>query len=267
MTILGLSGMKVSWIDDVPTNAREALFSSISENIKYTIENKYGMNRGKNVRKMMVDSKYLMTFQSVSNILYGLSSMGLRWGTMGADSRNLLSTLISCMLQSHLKENSKTISKRESTDEKKSYSTDWKNAKRKRNENKNTESASNYLDQTSESLTIQDLRFLLNSMAAIRFEFTENDNLDISSSSSSFSSQSPTTLKNEEVLKLVLNSFIQVLFASNDVNADVDTPSSLTLSSVTGGGEEGRSDRTEEGMLSSDFFSMLQSLGEPSYLI
>ena len=89
MTILGLSGMKVRWIDDVPTNVREALFSSISENIKHTIENKYSMNRGKNVRKMMVDSKYLMTFQSVSNILYGLSSMGVRWGTMGADSRNL----------------------------------------------------------------------------------------------------------------------------------------------------------------------------------
>ena len=175
------------------------------------------------------DSQRGMTLQGLSNILYGLSSMKLMWSDLKSELRDQIITILIFLLQKslHQKPNAQIIPK--FVEKKNDADSFWKNKNRgaeridissnidDNNDNNNVgaDNENSYSGLSIEILDIinsTDFRFLLNSMALIKFDFSDfsdSDSMDVPSSQSSASQLKAQTLK-----EILLTLFIQ--FASHD---------------------------------------------------
>ena len=171
------------------------------------------------------DSQRGMTLQGLSNILYGLSSMNLMWGDLASELRDQIITILIFLLRKsmHQKPNTQIIPK---FVEKKSDSDSiWKNKNKGAgrtdissniddNNNGNVGVDNKISDsglsiETLDIINSTDFRFLLNSMALIKFDFSDSNSVDVPSSQSSALQLKAQTLK-----EILLTLFIQ--FASHD---------------------------------------------------
>jgi hypothetical protein len=285
MSVLGLGNMGVNWVRDVPADAKISVMEALLKSVKNTLNKIHGNNikvtSGKDEKSDGVEKdsvkdgirggewdgdESLMTVQSVSNILYGLSLMDLGWENLSEEMKENITQLIITLL--HNTSKNKELRRKIIIVDDVNQTNKWKNKKKKdtnsnEKSNKDDQKEKNELDANSylmelEPLDSRDFRFLLSSLAAIRFDVTETR--ESASSSTSFSTSSSTSLTQKEKLKnLLLELFIQ--FANkDDVTPTVtenDTPYKI----------EGNTFINADGivlsdvMTSQDFFSVLQFLG------
>ena len=198
-----------------------------STNKNSKIDTNSDINSNKNMRinphDGVDDSQIGMTLQGVSNILYGLSSMKLMWSDLTIELKDKIITILIFLLQNslHQKPHTQIIPK---FIEKKNNGNIWKNKNKGieridirnsinnddnniNDDNKNTNT--NLSIEILDVVNSRDFRFLLNSMAAIKIDFT--DSIDVPSSSSQ---SSISLLKVEKLKEILLTLFIQ--FASQD---------------------------------------------------
>ena len=198
-----------------------------STNKNSKIDTNSDINSNKNMRinthDGVDDSQIGMTLQGVSNILYGLSSMKLMWSDLTIELKDKIITILIFLLQNslHQKPHTQIIPK---FIEKKNNDNIWKNKNKGieridisnsinnddnniNDDNKNTNT--NLSIEILDVVNSRDFRLLLNSMAAIKIDFT--DSIDVPSSSSQ---SSISLLKVEKLKEILLTLFIQ--FASQD---------------------------------------------------
>jgi hypothetical protein len=277
--------MGVNWVRDVPADAKMSVMEALLKSVKNTLTKIHGNNikvtSGKDEKSDGVEKdsvkdgirggewdgdESLMTVQSVSNILYGLSLMDLGWENLSEEMKENITQLIITLL--HNTSKNKELRRKIMIIDDVNQTNKWKNKKKKdtnsnEKSNKDDQKEKNELDANSylmelEPLDSRDFRFLLSSLAAIRFDVTETR--ESGSSSTSFSTSSSTFLTQKEKLKnLLLKLFIR--FANkDDVTPTVtenNTPYNIEGNTVTNADGIVLSDV----MTSQDFFSVLQFLG------
>jgi hypothetical protein len=285
MSFLGLGNMGVNWARDVPADAKISVMEALLKSVKNTLNkihgNKIKLRSGKDEKSDGGEKdsvrdgirggdgdgdEILMTMQSMSNTLYGFSLMDLEWENLSEEIKESITQLIITLL--HNTSRNKELRRKMTIIDDVNQTNKWKNKKKKDN-NSNEKSnrddqkekieldANSYLKEL-DPLDSRDFRFLLSSLAAIRFDIMETR--ESASSSTSFSTSSSTSLKQKEKLKnLLLKLFIQ--FASNDdvtpTVTEKNAPYFIEGSTVTHADGIVLSDV----MTSQDFFSVLQFLG------
>ena len=246
-----------------------------STNKNSKIDTNSDINSNKNMRinphDGVDDSQIGMTLQGVSNILYGLSSMKLMWSDLTIELKDKIITILIFLLQNslHQKPHTQIIPK---FIEKKNNDNIWKNKNKGieridirnsinnddnniNDDNKNTNT--NLSIEILDVVNSRDFRFLLNSMAAIKIDFT--DSIDVPSSSSQ---SSISLLKVEKLKEILLTLFIQ--FASQD-----DLENRVTINHEKDNDEDDDDDYRilnnklfHRVMTIKDFFVCIKSLGK-----
>ena len=245
MSIYGLGEMGINWAENIPQNAQNALLSSTMKNVKEAIKlesnninikiknidteinedmnNKMkkkvipsvGSNSNSNsnfdVHDEIDKNRTGMTIQSISNILYGFSSMKLMWFDLTTELKNEIISLLLLLLRNslHQKPNlqiiPKFIEKKEIDDniwknknKNIGHENNFKNGHNENNDNSysndksnndnNSDNKNNKNNENSDDdkkinpnlsiaifdvITSREFRFLLNSLSIIKFDFSD----------------------------------------------------------------------------------------------
>ena len=235
------------------------------------------------------DNSSILQLKSVSNILYGFGALDLKWKNLDQDMQEKFLILLTLLL--------------EGEDPANPLKTQLNNNKRDGKSTKNTNENENEIEIENEkednsghedeniggraieektSLSMLNLKFLINSMARVGLDFASSSSSSLFSSSSTPSSSSSSSyftnsphfessdgdkpeLKSMLKLKLKLShlltsSFIRFAIPNVSLQVKVEVED---ISSIEGVQDSANTEHKEEGdvMTSSEFFSSLLSLG------